>query len=249
MGQDMILDDGLKFGIGVFETLYIYKQKPVFLREHLERMNEAVVKLGMKREAVSEKEILYYAGQITEAEAALRITVTEQNCIWETRRIPYGQKQREQGLKLCLAHTRRNESSLFTYLKSLNSGDNYIERASAKNRGFDEALFLNSSACICEGSMSNIYFSDGMQIVTPSVGSGLLDGIIRKCLVSGLPIQEKEIHYADMKQYKGAFLSNSLMGVLPISQIEGVVFDEREAFHAAEQVLKEAVWKDRQQLF
>ena len=35
------LDEGYSFGLGLFETILLYKGKPVFLDEHLARINKS----------------------------------------------------------------------------------------------------------------------------------------------------------------------------------------------------------------
>ena len=37
------LDEGYSFGLGLFETILLYKGKPVFLDEHLVRINKAII--------------------------------------------------------------------------------------------------------------------------------------------------------------------------------------------------------------
>ena len=36
------LDEGYSFGLGLFETILLYKGKPVFLDEHLARINTSI---------------------------------------------------------------------------------------------------------------------------------------------------------------------------------------------------------------
>ena len=46
-GEDKILiDEGLFFGRGVFETI-LWKDRPVFLNEHLERLKKSMEKIGL----------------------------------------------------------------------------------------------------------------------------------------------------------------------------------------------------------
>ena len=37
------LDEGYSFGLGLFETILLYKGKPVFLDKHLSRINKSIV--------------------------------------------------------------------------------------------------------------------------------------------------------------------------------------------------------------
>jgi len=42
------LDEGYSFGLGLFETILLYKGKPVFLDEHLARINKSIENLRTK---------------------------------------------------------------------------------------------------------------------------------------------------------------------------------------------------------
>lgn len=41
------LDDGFSFGLGLFETILLYKGKAVFLDEHLVRINQSIIDLEL----------------------------------------------------------------------------------------------------------------------------------------------------------------------------------------------------------
>ena len=41
------LDDGFSFGLGLFETILLYKEKAVFLDEHLVRINQSIIDLEL----------------------------------------------------------------------------------------------------------------------------------------------------------------------------------------------------------
>ena len=41
------LDEGYSFGLGLFETILLYKGKPVFLDEHLARINKSIIDLDL----------------------------------------------------------------------------------------------------------------------------------------------------------------------------------------------------------
>ena len=41
------LDEGYSFGLGLFETILLYKGNPVFLDEHLARINKSIEDLAL----------------------------------------------------------------------------------------------------------------------------------------------------------------------------------------------------------
>lgn len=61
------------------------------------------------------------------------------------------------GLKVCLADARRNEFSKIVGIKSMNYTENILEKEAAVQKGFDEALFLNTQGQVAEGCVSNVF--------------------------------------------------------------------------------------------
>ena len=51
------LDEGYSFGLGLFETILLYKGKPVFLDEHLARINKSIIDLELNIEKLKKEEV------------------------------------------------------------------------------------------------------------------------------------------------------------------------------------------------
>ncbi|HAG42196.1 MAG TPA: 4-amino-4-deoxychorismate lyase, partial [Clostridium sp.] len=121
---------------------------------------------------------------------------------------------------------KRNQFSKTTYIKSLNYLDNILEKELALREGFDEAIFLNLDNFLCEGSVSNLFVVKNKKIYTPKISSGILPGIVRNFLINGLrskdyKVIEDVISLEDLKNSDGAFLTNSLMGIMKINSVDG----------------------------
>ena len=58
------LDEGYSFGLGLFETILLYKGKPVFLDEHLVRINKAIIDLGLNIDKLERDEVFQYLSLI-----------------------------------------------------------------------------------------------------------------------------------------------------------------------------------------
>ena len=213
MNKDRFIscDDGFFYGRGCFETILISNQ-PVFLSEHLNRLNLGLMKLGIDKK-ISIDEVKEH---ISENNCALKIMVSEKNTVYEMRNIPYKEEHYEKGFSLKLSKVMRNESSHMTYLKSFNYYDNIIEKRNASREGYDEVIFLNTKGYVAEGAVSNIFFIKGERIITPKVKCGLLNGIIREKVIENFNdvIDEVEITYKKAMECDGAFITNSLMGIM-----------------------------------
>ncbi|WBW95999.1 aminotransferase class IV [Oceanirhabdus sp. W0125-5] len=209
-------DDGFFYGRGCFETILIRKE-PVFLEEHLNRLNSGLMKLGIDKKICIDE----VKEHITKYNCALKIMVSEKNTVYEMRDILYGEEHYEKGFSLKLSKVMRNETSNMTYLKSFNYYDNIIEKRKASSEGFDEVIFLNTKGYIAEGAVSNIFFIKGDKIITPKVECGLLNGIIREKFVEKFKdiINESEITLKEAMECDGAFITNSLMGIMWVNSL------------------------------
>lgn len=230
MSTDKIfLDSGFFFGRGVFETILV-KEKPILLSAHIQRLNNGLDTLGVNKK-ITEAEIYTATEKLNCKNCVLKIMVSEKNTIITTREIPYKHKDYDLGYSLGLSEVRRNAHSNLTYVKSFNYVENIIERDKVINKGYDEALFLNTEGYISEGAVSNIFFVRQGVILTPKIKCGLLPGIIREFVVKnaisiGFKIEEGEFTLEEIMEAEGVFITNSIMGIMKVSKIEDKVIKE-----------------------
>ena len=93
-----LIDTGIFFGRGVFETILL-KGKPHFLNEHIERLNDGITKLSLGDHITSDM-VLEKINEYKLDNLALKIVVTEKNIIFSTREIKYKLKIMNKDLKL-----------------------------------------------------------------------------------------------------------------------------------------------------
>lgn len=224
-------DEGYFFGIGAFETIAVEKGTPIFLEAHYRRLCRAMefLKLEISIEQVKEKaEEVLAEPRLQEGRKVLKITVSPKNLLVSVRENTYTEKDYERGFAAAYSKVRRNETSPFTYHKTLNYGDCLFEKRRAKAEGIDEPIFLNTRGEICEGATTNVFFVKGGELFTPPVSSGLLGGILREYLCERYQVKECVIRPEDVTGFEEMFLTNSLLGVMPVSRLESFVFPSRE---------------------
>jgi len=129
------------------------------------------------------------------------------------------------GMTAKIASVQRSSTSPLSQVKSLNYLDNILPRAEATNAGADEALLLDSSGHVVEGSASNIFAIIDGTISAPPVSAGVLGGITRTCVLglcvdTALPVAEALFDVADLMSADEAFLTNSLMEVMPLVAVD-----------------------------
>lgn len=224
------------FGFGIFETLFITKKGPLFVDLHWQRMNKGADLLGLKLPDKHQwlERVQDFIEQASGAfPYALRVTLSggapeahlPSQLLFHKRLIPYTPSQYALGIRLHILSTIRNEHSPLTSIKSTNYLESILGKATAKQQGADEGIWLNTKGYLCEGTMSNIFFIKGGTLFTPSLASGCLPGT-RRQLILGLarslqiPTHEGLYSLSDLFLADEVFMTNALMGIMPVRQID-----------------------------
>ena len=249
----------LFYGEGAFETFRWKGRPPVFLARHFERMKEGAEVLGIPFpevvdiERTLEKAIL--DSQISDAYVKICLLSGGCSVFYENSNgasILVVVRQYQFPDELIRAHVssfRRNSTSRLLRVKSLNYLESILAKRNARGLGFDEAIFLNEKGEITEGSANNIFWLKGRVLFTPSLECGLLSGIIRGVVIDiareiGIRIVEGCFELDSLTSSHCAFFTNSLLGAVTISEIDGFKFpsDSRNFKTIKTVLLKKLVW-------
>lgn len=226
------LNEGFLYGYGLFETIKVYEGKMFFLKEHIERMKKGCEVLNLKfiyDEGIIEKYCRELIKMNELKNGGIRISYSKNKndyCLLiTTRQNVYAEDNYKKGFRLCFADIKRNPHSPIVYLKSNNYLESLLARQRAKEKGFNEAVFLNVYDKVCEGTISNIFFIKNRIVYTPSIKCGLLSGILREKVIEIINnldfklsigvYEKKDLYTADE-----IFLTNSLMNLMPVSVLE-----------------------------
>jgi branched-subunit amino acid aminotransferase/4-amino-4-deoxychorismate lyase len=129
------------------------------------------------------------------------------------------------GFRVVLFKEERIAASVLNSVKSLNRYFYSRLSLAARQKGFDEALFLNSRGEVVEGARTNIFLVKDCVLFTPKVSCGCLPGVTRKevlrlAKILKIPAQEKKILPQELKSADEIFLTNSLIGVMPVVALD-----------------------------
>lgn len=217
-------DDGFFFGIGAFETIALAAGRPLLLDAHLARLRRACAYFGMDIDAdalardVRERAA---APEMAGGRWAGKLTVTPENQLITFRTNPYGPERYEQGFSLVTSPVRRNEGSPLTAMKTLCYADCILAKRAAQAAGFDEPVMLNNRGELAEGATTNLFLVLDGRVLTPPVESGLLPGVARAWVLEQREAEEAVLCSEDLERCEEAFVTNSLMGVMPVCAIDG----------------------------
>ena len=234
------VDDGFLFGIGFFETILIL-DGPCFLSDHVKRINASLKTFGIERrmtEACLHQLISNYAWR----NIVLKIVITESNAIAITRSIPYNEKHYENGFSLTQSPIVKSTHSAFVGHKSLNYGENIWALKAAKNEGYDDCLFTNEFGNITESSLANLFIIEDGALITSPFSDGLLPGIIRSKIFDYFIVKQEAITPERILKCEGAFLTNSVVGVIRVSAYVGLKVPEHPMIETIRmKILEEAL--------
>lgn len=107
---------------------------------------------------------------------------------------------------------------------------NYVNSILAKTEavlaGFDEAVILNQSGSVSEGSGENLFMVNDGKITTPPLSDNNLDGITRNCVFKiakqelGIEIKEKTIFRSELYLADEVFLTGTAAHITPVGQLD-----------------------------
>jgi branched-chain amino acid aminotransferase len=232
-------DRGLLLGDGLFETLRAYRGHVFKLEEHLQRMAEGALELGIPlpldppsiADAVRET---LDANQLSDA--AIRITLTrgpgqrgllppeDPRPTLIVSAAAYQAPPSVDGfIAITAKRARRNEKSLTARIKTLCYLDNVIAQTEAEAGGADEAIMLNNQDAIACGGRSNLFAVIDGTLRTPALEDGALPGITRHAV---LAVQADSTPVAGARRAHGLrgdelFVTNSLVEIMPVRRFDG----------------------------
>ena len=114
-------------------------------------------------------------------------------------------------------------------VKSLNLLANITGLIEANQRRMQEGIFTHGNK-ILEGAITNIFISDGKSLKTPPIKDGILAGVTRRLVIElakkqGIKIVEISLTMENLKNSTEAFLTNSIMEIVPLVKIEKKLID------------------------
>lgn len=136
------------------------------------------------------------------------------------------QSLHEKGVTLSTARASVWERG--SHLKTGIIGTRHAVLAKAKSTGFDDVLWLNNDGEIAEATWANIFLmgrtGDLVEIATPPVASGILEGVTRRRVMdllnsAQIPVTERVITEEEIPRFDEAFMTSSIRGVVPVTLI------------------------------
>ncbi len=235
-----VFDRGFLYGDGLFETLRSYRGALVALDDHLLRLKSSAAFFGIPvpdRPWAEEIRELLLDNDLLSQDASVRITVTrgpgvpgllpptrvEPTVLMVAAPVaPEVVQQQRAGINVTLLPFAK--SGFLAEHKLLNYVPAILGRLIAQAQQAQEALYAEGG-WISEGTTSNLFLWRGGKLLTTPL-HGLLPGVTRRWVseiaaAKSLPLLERPISVRALKSADEAFLTASVVEVLPVVRVEG----------------------------
>jgi branched-chain amino acid aminotransferase len=229
---------GFLLGDGLFETILVLNQTPLWGNMHFLRLEAAAQELGLPFDRDGLDDAL--AELLADAPAThqvLRVTLTRGS---SARGLaadggrpsllltldPFDASLMFQPVALATSTIRRNPLSVTARHKTLSYIDNIAAAREAAARGAEDALMRNTKGTVACSSIANIFLLRGRTLITPARDQGILTGVMRQALIHsaarlGLVPEERAVKPSELKTADAVFLTNSLRFIRPVTSLDG----------------------------
>jgi branched-chain amino acid aminotransferase len=247
-----VFDHGFLFGEGVYEVIRTYNSNPFLLDRHLLRLQRSAQQLALHlpvTDAEYEQSIVEtiashrarFGGAHPGGEYYIRTLLTRgvgdmtydpasgsaPTLVTIVKGLPVTPEEvYERGVRIALVSVVRNmRNSLNPAIKSNNLLNNALATREAMRTGAFESLMRNHRGELAEGAQSNIFVVKHGRVLTPSLDTGILEGITRQFVLElaasvGIPAGEATLHDDDLIGADEAFLTVTTREIVPVVRVD-----------------------------
>jgi branched-chain amino acid aminotransferase len=235
-----VLDRGFMYGEGVYESLRTYSGNIFSPRKHYERFKISAVILGIPFEVEFTEfmKILNEGIEGMESDCTIRTVITNGDGKKPAFLVYVMELQAPDpdlytyGVNVGISKFRRiQDVAIPSALKTTSHASSMMARQGKEN--FYEILMLNDKGFVAEGLMSNIFFVENLNLITPSIETGILDGITREVVIDlarslEIKVEERLVNVDELFNCSEMFLTRTSAAIIPVRKIESRLLFENE---------------------
>ena len=236
-----VYDRAFQYGDGIFETIAYKNNTLMYWNEHIQRLNNAcsILQLNIIDEKIWLKDIkkiindnqhdliiklIYSRGEGQRgykiAEPVKPVRVVMSSALPE-----YADELYSHGVKLMVCRTPASSNSRLAGIKHLNKLENVLARNEWSDDKIFEGLMLDDYGNVIEGTMTNLFAVKNDSLYTPILKRSGVNGIIRQRIIdlaknNNIVTQQIGIKLDKLLEMDEIFISNSLIGLCPVKQID-----------------------------
>jgi branched-chain amino acid aminotransferase len=106
----------------------------------------------------------------------------------------------------------------------------------ARAEGLDECILTNHLGQVCEGISSNIFIVEEDKLITPGLGSGCVNGVMRNYLIGlmGDKVIERNIEVKELDETEEIIMTNAVKGIQWVKELNGKAYSNKKAIQLTE---------------
>ena len=237
-------DRAFNYGDGLFETILVNNGEPLFLKEHLIRLNSGCKKLRIElpSQTLIEKSINKSIGNTKKCIIKIIYSrgISTHGYAYDKKIKPllYIIKKKltnvKRSLFISLGYSKYKlcDNPILSKIKHLNRLEQILG-FTLTNRKESNNVLIDKNSNIIECISSNIFLytikKNNFNFVTPDLSNSGVDGIMKKIIIKFMKrkkinIRENIIKQKDIKKFHGAFICNSVTGIQFIKKIDKHTF-------------------------
>jgi len=237
-----VQDRGLNYGDGLFETIALVNQKLIFWNLHYQRLLSGCNTLGIPcpKESDLKTEVERVIDTlVNKKNAVIKIIITRGNSERGYKAVEksqpnivillsdypaYPSKYWLEGVHVKCCQTMLSTQKQLAGLKHLNRLEQVLARREWDDE-FQEGLMLDETGQVIEGVMSNLFIVKNKSIITPIIDKSGVNGIMRNvvlnlCESNGIIAKQEHLNLKQLLDADEVFLTNSIIGIWPVSTLE-----------------------------
>ncbi|MGF1698846.1 aminodeoxychorismate lyase [Photobacterium makurazakiensis] len=251
--QIAVTDRAIQYGDGCFTTMLVEQGQVQLWPFHLERLKKTVRAFSLAEPDWSKVEanVLGLAQRYPE-KGGIKVLISRgsggrgystQGCqltqvvvsdfAWPAH---YEQWQ-QAGITLGVCQQRLSISPMLAGHKHLNRLEQVLLKQETERLGFQDAVVLDANGCVMESVASNIFWRIGQTVYTPLLDLSGVHGVMRRHVIEiinalGYCLEFVKTPLERLLCADEIFITNALMALVPVNEIDGIEFVERSALNA-----------------
>jgi len=239
-----VLDRGLQYGDGLFETMAVIDGACPFWDAHMQRLQQGCQRLQLP---VPDRTLLQAEAQALvqhEKRAVLKLILSrgeggrgyrypdpvQPNRIFMRHPWPdYPQQNEREGVQVRFCNITLARQPALAGLKHLNRLEQVLARNEWQDAQIAEGLMLDENGNVIEGTMSNLFMVQNAILYAPDLSACGVAGIMRQTILelarnAGMTVRLTNITKDHLCEADEIFLTNSLIGIWPVNRIDEQTF-------------------------
>ncbi len=239
-------DRGFQYGDGLFETIAYQQNKLQYIDAHFQRLREGCERLSIDcvdealwlndikqcaLKAPSIIKLIVSRGvsargyKCNNSNAVTRVTIASDMAEYP--------QENYHGINTIICKTPASINTALAGIKHLNRLENVLARQEWNDKNITEGFLFNHSGYLIEGTMSNVFCVKDNTLYTPELNLSGVAGIMRAQIIERAKKSKIKVCISNITEpmflkMEAMFITNSLIGLWPVKQVDDTVFKTHE---------------------